>query len=96
MACHYRVAVADAKVGQPEVTLGIIPGAGGTQRLPRLSGVKTALELHRREFISAARAHSDGIVDEILAICSTARCIRAGAREGGRAAQDARPERQAR
>ena len=45
MACHYRVAVAGAKVGQPEVTLGIIPGAGGTQRLPRLSPVKTALEL---------------------------------------------------
>ena len=36
-ACHYRVAAADAKVGQPEVLLGIIPGAGGTQRLPRLS-----------------------------------------------------------
>jgi 3-hydroxyacyl-CoA dehydrogenase len=68
MACHYRVAVADAKVGQPEVTLGIIPGAGGTQRLPRLSGVKTALELCTEgRFISAARAHSDGIVDEIVA-----------------------------
>ena len=38
MACHYRVAVATARVGQPEVTLGIIPGAGGTQRLPRLCG----------------------------------------------------------
>ncbi|MEW6323311.1 MAG: enoyl-CoA hydratase-related protein, partial [Acidobacteriota bacterium] len=38
MACHYRVIAADAKVGQPEVTLGIIPGAGGTQRLPRLAG----------------------------------------------------------
>src|SRR5437867_3850604 len=39
MACHYRVAAPSAKVGQPEVLLGIIPGAGGTQRLPRLSGV---------------------------------------------------------
>src|SRR5262249_60118187 len=35
-ACHFRIATADAKVGQPEVLLGIIPGAGGTQRLPRL------------------------------------------------------------
>ena len=38
MACHFRVAAADARVGQPEVLLGIIPGAGGTQRLPRLIG----------------------------------------------------------
>jgi 3-hydroxyacyl-CoA dehydrogenase len=39
MACHYRVAVPSAQVGQPEVKLGIIPGAAGTQRLPRLAGV---------------------------------------------------------
>ena len=45
MACHYRVAVASAQVGQPEVKLGIIPGAGGTQRLPRLAGVAKALEM---------------------------------------------------
>jgi 3-hydroxyacyl-CoA dehydrogenase len=45
MACHYRVATADARVGQPEVTLGIIPGAGGTQRLPRLAGAAMALEM---------------------------------------------------
>src|SRR6187431_426458 len=44
MACHYRVAAASAKVGQPEVRLGIIPGAGGTQRLPRLCGLALALE----------------------------------------------------
>src|SRR5437588_1696970 len=41
-ACHFRVATNNAKVGQPEVLLGTIPGAGGTQRLPRLAGVKMA------------------------------------------------------
>src|SRR5687767_6944569 len=45
MACHYRVAVPAARVGQPEVLLGIIPGARGTQRLPRLCGPKLALEM---------------------------------------------------
>ena len=45
MACHYRVAVASAQVGQPEVKLGIIPGAAGTQRLPRLAGVAKAVEM---------------------------------------------------
>src|SRR6266513_4305330 len=44
-ACHFRVATKDARVGQPEVLLGIIPGAGGTQRLPRLCGVGMALEM---------------------------------------------------
>ena len=45
MAGHYRVAVPDAQMGQPEVNLGIIPGMGGTQRLPRLVGLRTALDL---------------------------------------------------
>src|SRR5947207_10456273 len=44
-ACHFRVATAEAKVGQPEVLLGIIPGAGGTQRLPRLCGAELAIEM---------------------------------------------------
>jgi 3-hydroxyacyl-CoA dehydrogenase len=67
MACHYRVAVPGARIGQPEVTLGIIPGAGGTQRLPRLCGVKTALELCTEgKPIAASRALAEGIVDQIV------------------------------
>jgi 3-hydroxyacyl-CoA dehydrogenase len=67
MACHYRVAVASAKVGQPEVQLGIIPGAGGTQRLPRLCGAALALEMCTEgRPVAAARAHEEGIVDAVI------------------------------
>ncbi len=67
MACHYRVAVASARVGQPEVLLGIIPGAGGTQRLPRLCGAATALELCTEgKPVAAARALEEGIIDQIV------------------------------
>ncbi|HBX37381.1 MAG TPA: 3-hydroxyacyl-CoA dehydrogenase, partial [Pseudohongiella sp.] len=45
LACHYRCAVPSAKVGLPEVKLGILPGAGGTQRVPRIAGVKAALDM---------------------------------------------------
>jgi 3-hydroxyacyl-CoA dehydrogenase len=45
LAAHYRVALGSAKVGLPEVNLGLLPGGGGTQRLPRLTGVPTALEM---------------------------------------------------
>ncbi len=45
LACHYRVAAAEARLGLPEVKLGILPGAGGTQRLPRLVGVALALDM---------------------------------------------------
>ena len=50
LGCHYRVADASAKLGTPEVKLGLLPGAGGTQRLPRVAGVRKALEMtaHRR------------------------------------------------
>ncbi|MDX2180141.1 MAG: 3-hydroxyacyl-CoA dehydrogenase NAD-binding domain-containing protein [Bryobacteraceae bacterium] len=66
MGGHYRVMARDAKVGQPEVKLGIIPGAAGTQRLPRLGGVDVALEMcWAGEPISAADALKHGIVDAI-------------------------------
>ena len=67
MACHYRVAVATAKVGQPEVQLGIIPGAGGTQRLPRLCEPALALEMCTDgKPIAAARATAAGILDAVI------------------------------
>ncbi|MBK7928755.1 MAG: enoyl-CoA hydratase/isomerase family protein [Bryobacterales bacterium] len=68
MAGHYRVAVATAQVGQPEVKLGIIPGAAGTQRLPRLCGVTKAAELcSSGDPISALEAHQAGIIDALIA-----------------------------
>jgi 3-hydroxyacyl-CoA dehydrogenase len=67
MACHYRVGVASAQVGQPEVKLGLIPGAGGTQRLPRLAGVAKAAEMCASgEPIKAADAFQAGILDRIV------------------------------
>src|SRR5712672_1746979 len=67
LACHYRVAVPSAKVGLPEVLIGILPGAGGTQRLPRLTGPKVALEMITSgRHVPAAEAHKLGIIDEIV------------------------------
>jgi 3-hydroxyacyl-CoA dehydrogenase len=66
-ACHYRVAVPSAKVGLPEVQIGILPGAGGTQRLPRLIGPKAALEIITSgRHVPAEEAHKLGILDEIV------------------------------
>src|SRR5687768_2310361 len=66
MSCHYRVMAADAKVGQPEVLLGIIPGAGGTQRLPRLCGAEMAIEMCTAgKPVAAQKALAAGIVDQI-------------------------------
>src|SRR6266849_6075699 len=68
MGAHYRVAVASAQVGQPEVKLGLIPGAGGTQRLPRLAGVARAAEMCAMgEPVPAAEALQAGILDKIVA-----------------------------
>ena len=67
MAGHYRVASPSAQVGQPEVKLGIIPGAAGTQRLPRLAGVAKAVELCAfGEPIDAKTALAAGIIDKIV------------------------------
>ncbi|MEZ5357114.1 MAG: 3-hydroxyacyl-CoA dehydrogenase NAD-binding domain-containing protein [Bryobacteraceae bacterium] len=67
MACHYRVAVPSAQLGQPEVKLGLIPGAGGTVRLPRLIGPAKAAEMCALgEPIRAAEAHSLGLVDRLI------------------------------
>jgi 3-hydroxyacyl-CoA dehydrogenase len=67
MAGHYRVAVSGAQVGQPEVKLGIIPGAAGTQRLPRLAGVAKAVEMCATgNPVKAEEALKFGIVDRII------------------------------
>src|SRR5206468_1431664 len=67
MGAHYRVAVPTAQVGQPEVKLGLIPGAAGTQRLPRLAGVARAIEMCAfGEPIKAQVALEAGIVDRII------------------------------
>jgi 3-hydroxyacyl-CoA dehydrogenase len=67
MAGHYRIATADAQVGQPEVNLGIIPGAEGTQRLPRLAGVEKALEMCvSGRPVKAPDALRAGIIDRVV------------------------------
>ena len=66
LCCHYRFAVPNSMVGLPEVKLGLIPGAGGTQRLPRLVGATKALDLITSgDFVPAPKALELGIVDEI-------------------------------
>ncbi|HEX2623972.1 MAG TPA: 3-hydroxyacyl-CoA dehydrogenase NAD-binding domain-containing protein [Sphingomicrobium sp.] len=67
LASHYRVAVPTAKFGVPEVKLGILPGAGGTQRLPRVAGVPLALEMATTgKMISAREASDTGLIDRIV------------------------------
>jgi len=66
LGCHYRVGVEAARVGLPEVTLGILPGAGGTQRLPRLVGAQKALEMITSgRPINAKQAFELGVIDEV-------------------------------
>ena len=67
MSCTIRIAVENAKFGQPEVKLGVIPGGGGTQRLPRLVGRGRALQLILTgEMISAQEAYRIGLVNEVV------------------------------
>src|SRR6476659_7381465 len=67
LGCHYRVALPDAKFGTPEVKLGLLPGAGGTQRLPRVVGVRKALEMCATgNPIGAKEAFDCGLVDRLV------------------------------
>jgi 3-hydroxyacyl-CoA dehydrogenase len=66
LGCHYRIAVPSAKIGTPEVKLGLLPGAGGTQRIPRIAGVPLALEMTAKgDPISAKKALEAGLIDRI-------------------------------
>jgi 3-hydroxyacyl-CoA dehydrogenase len=67
LCAHYRVSVSSARFGLPEVNLGLLPGAGGTQRLPRLVGVPKALEMMTTgRHVSSAEAQAGGLVDEVI------------------------------
>src|SRR6476659_2118913 len=67
LSCHYRIAVPSAKLGTPEVQLGLLPGAGGTQRLPRVAGVRKALEMCATgNPIGAKEAFACGLVDRLM------------------------------
>jgi enoyl-CoA hydratase/carnithine racemase len=67
MTCDFRVAARNAKLGQPEILLGLIPGAGGTQRLTRLVGPAKAKDLvYSGRFVSADEALAIGLVDEVV------------------------------
>lgn len=92
MGAHYRVAAASARMGLPETTLGILPGAGGTLRLPRLAGVKLAAEaITSARQISAPEAEAAGLVDEVVADADLTEAALAAARRlAGTAARRSR------
>ena len=67
MGCHYRIALASARVGLPEVKLGLLPGAGGTQRAPRLAGVRTAIDMMTSGSpLQAGAALDAGLLDRVV------------------------------
>jgi 3-hydroxyacyl-CoA dehydrogenase len=89
LASHYRIAVPSAKVGLPEVLIGILPGSGGTQRLPRLIGPKAAMEMIvSGRHVPAEEAHRLGIIDELV---PEAGDLRAAAIAMARRVADSRP-----
>jgi 3-hydroxyacyl-CoA dehydrogenase len=91
MAAHYRVAAPTAQLGQPEVKLGIIPGAGGTQRLPRLVGVAKAVEMCAEgNPISAEEALRLGLVDRVVEPDLLAGALEFAREVGGKAAPKTR------
>ena len=82
LVCHYRIAVPSAKLGVPEVKLGLLPGAGGTQRLPRLVGVEAAATMcSLGEPVSAVKAQEMGLVDALAGEGTLAQDAIAFARE---------------
>src|SRR5690606_29021491 len=87
LACHYRVADKGAKVGLPEVKLGLLPGAGGTIRLPRLTGPETAVKMIvSGNPVGAAQALAAGVVDAVVDADLTAETVKfakAKVQEGG-------------
>jgi 3-hydroxyacyl-CoA dehydrogenase len=88
LGCHYRIAVPSAKIGTPEVKLGLLPGAGGTQRIPRIAGVPLALEMTAKgDPISATRALDAGLIDKLADEDS----LEADAIAFARSVADARP-----
>ena len=89
MGCHYRIAVPSAKVGLPEVLIGILPGGGGTQRLPRLAGPEVALDMIvSGRHVPAPEALKLGILDEVIPEGAS---LRAAAVAKARAIADIRP-----
>ena len=85
LACHFRVAAPSARVGLPEVKLGLLPGAGGTQRLPRLIGPEKALKMIvTGDPIEAGEALADGVIEEIVEGDLTEACDSVRAPSGGR------------
>jgi enoyl-CoA hydratase len=78
MACDIRIAADNAKLGQPEINLGIIPGGGGTQRLPRLVGLGSAFRLlYTGDLIDAAEALRIGLVDQVVPAAELVTQVRA-------------------
>ena len=68
LACHYRIAAPGTRFGLPEITFGIIPGAGGTQRMPRLIGIENTLEMIvSAQPVDTAQALQQGFIDEVIA-----------------------------